>query len=201
MENRTQVVVRNSCPYCRSPYKIKLDSPLKPTGLTNFLIKPHDACHQFLIFVDTNGAVRGTQTIDSDQSVEKADVKAYVSLFEDESNSSVFYHILALSDDMKKTVPKGGIITAKQVQFHSFLRSGFYKAWLEEMQENSDDNFSYAYIKDIVMGTVNLYDMILFTVGFPLEELQTDMPACTLPEMIDLIKGRIVSLGEKLLSF
>ncbi len=98
--------IRNYCPYCQQRYSMKIELDLKARGLTNTLIKPHEDCKQFLIFIDPNGSVRGTQCIDTEftgsgkpKTEDEIEMNLYVKLFEDQENISEFYHILELEGE------------------------------------------------------------------------------------------------------
>jgi hypothetical protein len=186
---------RDTCPYCVQPFKMILDAELKTEGLNNYLVRPHDTCPEFLIFVDAKGKIRGTQIIDSNYTMDKKELESYLMLFEDETNDALFYHFQRIDQDIvgKK---QNGVIQAKGVQWHQLLRSEFYKQWLLLFKEKKQD-FAFIFFNDIILATINLYDMIQLTVGFePLRVLSLENSA----EKFDLIKSKVVALGEKLLS-
>ena len=58
--------IREICPYCNRNFKIKFKASTDEFkgGLMKALIKPHDLCHHFYIFVDVYGSIRGYQIID-----------------------------------------------------------------------------------------------------------------------------------------
>ncbi len=196
--------IRNYCPYCSEPYKIQLDLELKQKGLTNTLIKPHKNCNRFLIFLDPNGAVRGSQCIDMECEEEKTgtsdnsdiNMKQYVKLFEDNQNITDFYHILELEGG---NLTHKGVITSKKVKYHRFLRSNFYRDWLK-LFHKSDEDFSFMFSDNTFILTINLYDMLIFTAGIDIKKLDKNIKLKGMGAVIDFLKGKAVSLGEKILS-
>lgn len=194
--------IRDTCPYCQQMFKIKLELELKTVGLTSALFKPHDTCPEFLIFLDTNGAVRGTQTIDSkveDKNAKAKEIEKYVQLFEDIENDSAFYHILDISNKFPQNQQKAGVITAKKVEFHNFLRSPFYKEWINKFKEDKEE-FRMLYLKETIISTVNLYDMFIFTIGLDTAKLEQNMKIPDVNSFLQYIKGKVVGIGEKILS-
>ena len=193
--------IRNSCPYCQKSYKFFLELELKTTGLTTSLIKPHKDCKRFIIFVDPNGAVRGTQCIDSgaenEESPDNLNTEIYVKLFEDQENISEFYHVIEFNGEELNN--KSSLITSRKVKYHKLLRSVFYREWINDFHENKRE-FAFMYIDDIFVLTINLYDMILFTLGIPLDQLNFNIELDEMSSVIDFVKGKAVSLGEKILS-
>jgi hypothetical protein len=188
--------LRETCPYCNQTFTYAFETDLKAEGLSNILIRPHEQCAEFVIFVDPNGRVRGTQTIDTNYTIalNKKELDTFLKLFEDEANTSLFYHIQKLDMD-SQLKGGGGVLSSKSVEYHQFLRSEFYKAWIRNFIEKKQE-FAFAYFKNIILVTLNLYDTIRFSIGFSLDELGGQ----NVKDVFEFIKGKAVSLGEKLLS-
>jgi hypothetical protein len=189
---------RDICPYCNNSYKIQLTIEKKEKGLTNTLIKPHNECGEFLIYIDNNLSIRGYQTIDSKITKNESEFnsKDFISLFEDTENTSQFYHILPIKENDKK-IPPSGIITSRSVKYHNFLRSKFYHEWINHFKEENDE-FRMFYIDEVFISTVNLYDELILTMGFHINDLTEEK--IDIKSHIEYIKGKVVSLGEKILS-
>ena len=187
---------RENCPYCSQPFSYAIETELKPEGLSNILIRPHDTCSEFIIFVDTRGRIRGTQTIDSNytKSLNKAELDTFLKLFEDEANTSLFYHVQKIDID-SQLKNNSGVISSKSVEYHQFLRSDFYKAWIRNFIVLKQE-YACACFSSFILVTLNLYDTIRFSIGFNVEELGNP----NVKDALEFIKSRAVTLGEKLLS-
>ena len=120
----------------------------------------------------------------------------YVKLFEDRDNISEFYHVLELNGE---SLNNKGIITSKKVKYHQLLRSKFYREWIKTFYEYKEE-FAFMFFDEIFIITINLYDMIIFTLGVHLSQFDFNMQLDGLPAVIDYVKGKAVSLGEKILS-
>jgi hypothetical protein len=196
-----KVTFRDECPYCFQSFKLSIEVELRADGLSNFLIRPHPNCPEFLVFVDANGRIRGTQTIDSNYAAQlakgdtnKSEQESFLKLFEDESNNAVFYHIQKIGDgEIFKA--HTGVLHATKVQYHQLLRSEFYRTWLRNFYDLKLE-FGFFFYNETIVVSLNLYDMYRFTVGFEFGSL----PLEKLADSFDFIKGKAVALGERLIS-
>jgi hypothetical protein len=195
-----EYLFRDTCPYCNQPYKLNLKMKLKSSGLTTSLIKPHDTCGHFLIFIDTKGKIRGIQTIDSKTSPEepeKASMEKYIKLFEDIESQAILYHILPLSKEVN--IPKTGILTSRLVKYHNFLRSPFYQDWIRKFLEDKEE-FRFMFFDEIIVSTINMYDTILLTLGLAINDFDHELHLNNIIDFITYIKGKVVNIGEKIIS-
>ena len=123
-----------------------------------------------------------------------------MNLFQDQENISDFYYIINISDENKKNkLPNKGIITANEVKYHRLLRTRLIKEWMNIIYASSQ-NFGFMYFDDIIIASINLYDMIFFTLGVRIQKFDTDINLHDMASVIKYIKGKAVSLGEKILS-
>lgn len=208
---KSKKIIRNYCPYCQKPFKFKLDldKDLKTERgrLTATLIKPHSDCRNFLIFIDPNGNVRGIQSIDGELSNEKSELEKikedssnYMKLFQDQENISDFYYIIKIGDEKRRDkLPNRGIITANEVKYHRLLRTRLIKEWMNIIYTSSQ-NFGFMFFDDLIIASINLYDIIFFTLGVNIQKFDTDINLHDMASVVKYIKGKAVSLGEKILS-
>jgi hypothetical protein len=198
-------VIRNICPYCNNPFKFTVDFDLssKNGGITSTLIRPHENCRNFLIFIDTNGNMRGSQCIDLEFGKElentkdiEQDYSKYVKLFEDQENISDFYYILQIKN---RNLSNKGVITSKKVKYHQLVRTSLFRQWIKTVFK-SENNFSFMLHESLLIICVNLYDMVIFTLGIEIDNFDPDLNLNDIPSMIKYVKEKAVSLGEKILS-
>ena len=157
----------------------------------------------FLIFIDTNGNMRGSQCIDlefgkeqeNNKDVEQ-DYSKYVKLFEDQENISDFYYILKIKN---RNLSNKGVITSKKVKYHQLVRTSLFRQWIKTVFK-SENNFSFMLHESLLIICVNLYDMVIFTLGIEIDNFDPDLNLNDIPSMIKYIKEKAVSLGEKILS-
>lgn len=188
------------CPYCVQPFKLSIDNvELKPCGLTNFLIHPHDNCPEFIIFVDIQGRILGTQIVVSKvvQSLDTNELNAYTQLIDDETNSALFYHIQKIAGE-ETVKPHAGVIYSRSVEYHKFLRSELYKQWLHAFKAKKQE-FAFFCLDNMIVATVNVDEKFRFTVGFNVMDFPDEMKR-NFSENIDFLKRKVFSWAEKLLS-
>jgi hypothetical protein len=204
-EKRIEREVREYCPYCQKSYKIKISMPYRESGLSSSLIKPHEECKEFLIYLDTNGNFRGYQTIDSNyipSAEESEDTTKYLNLFENVEGMSRFYQVIPLNSedtDESNKLLKYGTIMCKNISDYAFIQSDLYKNWLNRFKADNED-FRFIYMDNIIIATINMYDMLILTIGFELQNFDVNLEFTDLVSVMDYIKGKCVSLGEKVLS-
>jgi hypothetical protein len=187
------------CPYCMQPFTLSIDNvELKSCGLSNFLIHPHENCPEFIIFVDIQGKILGTQIVSNTviQSVEKNELNAYTQLVEDETNTTFFYHIQKIAGE-ESVKPHAGVIYSRSVEYHKFLRSELYKQWLYAFKAKKQE-FAFFYLEKMIVATVNFDNKIRFTAGFNVFDFP-DGEKRGFSENIDYLQGKVFSLAEKLL--
>ena len=122
--------------------------------------------------------------------------KKILEMFQEQDNISDFSHILELEGN---GFSKRGIISAKRVKYHRFVRSRLYKEWLKKFIRSKED-FSFMYFGDAFVLTTNLYGMLILTLGIHISSFNIDHRFDGMKGMIDFLKGKAVSLGEKILS-
>ncbi len=175
--------------------KIKLNND----SLTNVQIKPHEKCDPFIVTLDANGIIRATMTIDNLCEEDNVKVKKYIDLFNRDEKFIFFYHIQEMNTKSCESASAGTVIT-KKVRFHGFARSKFYHEWIQYFKESKSE-FSFMILDDMILATINLYDMIRFTVGFDMEKMmEKQVPVSNLKDIIDYIKGQVVQYGEQILA-
>lgn len=201
-ETRQVFKITGVCPYCGREFKKPVEMAINRTKITSHVVKVHENCRQFVAFIDPNGKVRGTQTIDSvdielqgslgtsQEDEEGPSLEAYMSLFE--NDESLFYHV-------RKLGPGSNYIATKQVKFHNLLRSEFFNNWIERILE-AEIEFGTFCFDDIVVATIQFYDTI-FTAGYDMEKFQDEEVIGTgVNAVFDYLKSRAMLLCEKMLS-
>lgn len=194
-----KLVIMDKCPYCNQTYRYCFEIELKKMGLTSYLTRVHEKCREFIMFLDTHGHLRGTQTIDIAQKTKEKDVEFYRKFIEDEENIASFYHLQNISET--NIEPAEGTYAAKKAEYYAILRSEFYIAWMKHfIAEQQDFAFTYNEKEDLVVVTLNLYDVILFTAGFELRDFKVNLNIETILDTFQYIKQKSVALGEKIMS-
>ena len=115
-----------------------------------------------------NGIIRRNMTIDNMQE-DEIKVKKYIELFNKDEKFIYFYHVQEINEKPVQSSSSGTIIT-KKVKYHSFARSKFYQEWINYFKDSKSD-FNFMISDDMILATINLYDLIRFTVGFDLEKM------------------------------
>jgi hypothetical protein len=193
-------LIEDICPYCGTSYQYQLSIFLNPNGLNAVIIKPHQSCGSFLLLIDGNGEIRATQSIDAEMGEishinNQKDIDNYIQLFNDQENSAEFYHVVKINDGK---LSSKGTITSSKVIYHKLLRSIFFQEWLKLFYGNNQ-TFAYFFYNDLVIVTINLYDMMVFTIGIPTNQFDTTVHWTGFPEVVEFLKSKAVSLGEKIL--
>lgn len=193
-------LIRHICPYCNEGFKIHLEVDLstKKSGVISSVIKPHSNCGYFLIFVDRNGAIRGTQCIDGgipggekDLKEKDYDFAQNMKLFEAEEVTADFHYVVGIMDNK---LSSKGIITAKKVKYHRLIRSILFQEWLKQIFK-SEQGFGFIFMEELFIITINLNNKILFTLGIEQENFDLNLNLNDLPSMVQYIKKNAISLG------
>lgn len=186
------------CPYCGETFMLYKKIQLNRDSLTNIQIKPHEKCDPFIVTLDMNGIIRTTMTIDNMAQEDEIKVKKYIELFNKDEKFIYFYHVQEINEKPVQSSSSGTIIT-KKVKYHSFARSKFYQEWINYFKDSKSD-FNFMISDDMILATINLYDLIRFTVGFDLEKMmERHVSVTSMKEMMDYIKGQVVQYGEQIL--
>jgi hypothetical protein len=187
------------CPYCGDNFMIMRRVELNPDSLTNILIKPHENCDEFIVTLDLNGVIRGTMTVDKGSIADTNKVNKYMELFNRDEAAVLFYHIQDMCNTTCESASAGTIMTTK-VKYHGFARSPFYHNWIQNFK-SSNSEFSFMITEEIILATLNLFDMIRLTVGFDVKKmLEKNAPINSIQDTIDFIKGQVVQYGEQILN-
>ena len=191
--------IREYCPYCQKPYKIKISIINKENGLSSSLIKPHEKCNAFLIYLDTHGTFRGYQTINSNLLGDPAnpeELDKYQNIFTLIEDSAQFYQILQLSSEIGA---KAGIFTCKNHEENEFLKSKLYNEWLENFKRDKEP-FRFLYLNNTIIGTLNINEQMILTIGFGLENFDSNLGFNDIVGVLSHLREKSEAMAEKILS-
>lgn len=200
---KQEITIRDICPFCQKSFKAKLTANFKEAvgGITQKKIKPHQACQEFYVFIDSNGTMRAYQCIDETE--EKLDQPKYNEeffnvfdvLFEDPESLSEFSYVIDLNH--KKNLAKA-VITSEKIRYHQFLRSPDFKQWILSMID-SKKRFDYLLSNQLVVICANLQDKYLLALGIDQHKLGIMSDQDDISIHLKNLKNMAYKLGLKLL--
>lgn len=190
-----KVKIHEKCPICSDFYAIDSEFTLKPSGITNILVKPHEKCGNFIIIVDSEGTLKGTLVVEKND-IQTNSVQQFTNILDIQDSAILFYYI---QNTAKEKNPKGTLITTDP-KYNQFAHGAFFKQWLENFSEFKKD-FAIMTTQDIILASLAINKEFRVTYGFNLEKMiEKNIPINSMDEALRWLKEMCLNLSKKLLN-